>query len=30
MRMKRVKKRPKVDAKYRHVLEIRKFGYVFT
>ena len=30
MRMKRVHKKPKVDGKYKHVLEILKFGYVLT
>ena len=30
MIMKRVHKKPKVDSKYKHVLEILKFGYVIT
>ena len=30
MKMKRVHKKPKVDAKYKHVLEIFKLGYVLT
>ena len=30
MIMKRVHKKPKVDPKYKHVLEILKFGYVIT
>ena len=30
MRMKRVHKKLKVGAKYRHVLEILRFGYALT
>ena len=30
MRMKRVHKRPKADAKHKHVLEILKFDYALT